>query len=355
MLGNTLLAQAFDANTLHVTGDPIPIADQVERNPDSHRGAFSASQNGVLAYRPVGDTELVWFDRTGQRLQRVGPTGRYSNPALSPDNKQVAVAEVNPGKGKTDIWTLELARGVASRLTVDSSSDDMPLWSPDGQRIVFKSNRAGSFDFYQKPLSGSASEALLLKSPAFDPSTTPLSLSPDGRFFLYSVTQTEPLRRELWLQPLSGDRKPFPYLQTPFRAIQGQISPDGRWLAYASNDSGRNEVYLRPFPSGDGKTEVSVDGGLEPAWRADGRELFYLAGNQDLMAVPIGAGSAAHAGSPIRLFGTTMSTGTVSTNVTRNQYVVSADGQRFLINQPAAGGLSAPITLVVNWAVSLRK
>lgn len=352
MLGNALLAQPFDASRFRVTGEPIAIADHVERNPDSHRGAFSVSQTGVLAYRPTGDTELVWFARTGQRMEKVGTPGRYSNPALSPDSRQVAVARVDPETGTTDIWLYELARAVASRFTFDPASDDMPLWTPDGSHIVFKSGRNGAFAFYRRASSGSGPDEVMLSG--LGPGATPLSWSPDGRFLVFGATGG-PQRSALWLLPSFGDRKPFPYLQAPVNELQGQVSPDGRWMAYTSIESGRNEVYVRPFPSGEGRWQISTSGGLEPTWRGDGRELFFLAVNQDLMAVAIKPGSISDAGAPTRLFGTAMSGGTIMTTYTRNQYVVAADGQRFLINQGAGGVPTSPVTVVVNWTSALRK
>jgi Tol biopolymer transport system component len=356
MLGNTLLAQPFDASSLRVTGEPIPIAEQVERNPGSRRGAFSVSQTGVLAYRPIGDTELVWFDRTGQRAQKIGPPGRYSNPALSPDNRHVAVARADPETGTTSIWLFELARDVASRFTFEPSFDDMPVWSPDGSRIVFRSNRSAGWGFYEKASSGTGPEETVLNR--LPVSAVPLAWSPDGRFLLYTAgaDPNAPRRNALWLLPRSGDRKPVPYLQTQADELQARLSPDGGWMAYVSNESGRNDVYVRPFPSGEGKWQISVNGGSEPAWRGDGKELFYLAANQELMAVTVKTGSVVDAGPPTRLFATTMSSGLINPGYTRNQYVVTADGQRFLINQGVATPSPiSPLTVVVNWTAALKK
>jgi serine/threonine protein kinase len=354
MLGNTLLAQPFDASRLRVAGEPIPIADHVERNPGSRRGAFSVSHNGVLAYRSIGDTELVWFDRTGSRLEKTGPSSGYGNPALSPDDRQLAVARVDPETGTTDIWLFDLARAVASRFTSDPSSDDMPLWSADGRQILFRSARDGKVVFYQKASNGTGPEEMVFTG--IGPSTTPLAWSPDGRVLVYANDARADNGRsgDLWLMPLAV-RKPFPYLQTPFKEMQANISPDSRWMAYVSNESGSNEVYVRPFPSGEGKWQISNDGGSEPTWRADGKELFYLAANQDLMAVSIKRGVTFGAGAPIRLFGTAMSTGLINTTYTRNQYAVTSDGQRFLINQTPTAGPRLPITVVVNWTAALKQ
>jgi serine/threonine protein kinase/Tol biopolymer transport system component len=357
MLGNTLVAQPFDASTLRVTGEPIPIAEQVERNParGSRRGAFSVSQTGVLAYRPTRDTELVWFDRRGRRLEKIAPSGHYSNPALSPDQRRVAVARVDPETGIRNIWLIELARSVVSRFTVNASAEDMPLWSEDGSRILFKSYRGAGWDFYQKASSGTGAEETVLTG--LELTATPLAWSQGGRFLVYSAHSDPnfPLRPNLWLLPWLGDRKPFPYLQTRFDEPQGQPSPDGRWMAYVSDESGSNEVYVRPFPSGEGKWQISVKGGLEPSWRGDGKELFYLGANQDLMAVAVKASPALEAGEPTRLFETAMSSGFINLAYTRSQYVVAADGQRFLINQGAGPVPTSPVTVVVNWTAALNK
>jgi serine/threonine protein kinase len=355
MLGNVLVAQPFESGALRVTSDSIPIANPVERNPESRRGAFSVSQTGVLAYRPIGDTELVWFDRSGRRLEKVGQSGRYSNPALSPDNKQIAIARLDPETGAQDIWLLELTRGVASRFTFDPAPDDMPLWSADGRRIVFRSRRGATWAFYQKASNGTGPEEMMLDGFG-TPNTTPLSWSPDGRFLVYTAG-ADPAgpRNNLWLLPWFGDRKPLPLLPTPFDEPQGQASPDGRWMAYVSNKSGSNEVYVRPFPSGEGEWQISIKGGSEPTWRGDGKELFYLDANQDLMAVTIKTGSSPGAGPPTRLFQTAMSSRFINTAYTRNQYAVTGDGQRFLINQGAAAGAGLPITVVLNWPAALKQ
>jgi Tol biopolymer transport system component len=357
MLGNTLLAQPFHASTLRVTGEPIPIAEQVERNParGSRRGAFSVSETGVLAYRATHDTELVWFDRSGRRLERIAPLGHYSNPALSPDQRRVAVTWLDPATDTTNIRLIDLARGGVSRFTVNTTDEDMPVWSEDGSRILFKSYRGASWDFRQKASSGIGAEETVLTG--LGRSATPLAWSQGGRFLVYSDRSGSNFpppdkANNLWLLPWLGDRKPIPFLQTRFNEPAGEPSPDGRWMAYVSDESGRNEVYVRPFPSGDVNWQVSVNGGMEPSWRGDSRELYYLAANQDLMAVTVKASSNLDASPPTRLFDTAMSSGFINLAYTRNRYVVAADGQRFLINQGAA---TTAVTVVVNWTAALTK
>ena len=346
MRGNTLLAQPFDAGGLRLTGEPVPIAEQVERTLGSQRGAFSVSQTGgVLAYRPIAETQLVWFDRGGRLLERIGASGHYTDPALSPDQQRVAVARLDLETGTSDIWVMELARGIASRFTFDPSPDDSPLWSPDGRRIVFRSRRS----FYERDSSGTGSEVLLTE---LGRNGQPHAWRRDGSF-VYSTMGAQ-TGLDLWLLPLLGDRKPVPLLQTEFYEWQGAPSPDGRWMAYVSDESGRNEVFVRPFTAGEGKWQVSVAGGIEPTWRNDGTELFYLAPDRNLMAVPVKMGATVDASAPIRLFETAMSSIAIPA-YTRNQYIVTADGQRFLINQPAEGASPSPITVVINWPAALKK
>jgi len=339
--GNTLFAQPFEARGLRLIGEPVPIAEHVERTAGSQRGAFSVSQTGVLAYRPIAETELVWFDRGGRHLGKIGAPGHYRDPALSPDERQVAVARRDPETGTSDIWLIELARAVASRFTFDAASDETPLWSPDGRRVLFKSRRR----FYEKASSGTESEAALTELTGND---VPYAWRGDG------VVYTMSGNRDLWLLPMTGDRKPVPLLRSRFSQWHGTPSPDGRWMAYVSDESGQSEVYVRPYPSGEGQWRVSTAGGIEPTWRGDGTEIFYIANDRKLMAVPIKTGAAVETGVPIPLFETTMSS-SPNPGYTRNQYVVTADGQRFLINQQAEGAFPAPIMIVVNWPATLKK
>jgi Tol biopolymer transport system component len=221
------------------------------------------------------------------------------------------------------------------------------IWSPDGSRIVFNSNRKGHYDLYQKAASGAGTEKVLLED---NLDKNPLSWSPDGRFLLYSTGTASPKTgADLFVLPLSGDRKPQPFLQTPFNELGGQFSPDGRWIAYTSNESGKYEVYVQPYPGPGGKWQISTAGGGIPRWRRDGTEIFYIAPDYKLMAAGInGKGSSIEVGAVKPLFQTHMVGN-------RHEYDVSADGQRFLVNSAPEQEASAPITVVLNWIAGLKK
>jgi len=254
-------------------------------------------------------------------------------PELSPDGKRAATTR-GP-VGTRDIWIQEVTH--SSRFTLDPDDDVFEIWSPDGARVVFMSSRAGVYDLYQKQSDGSGGEEVLLKSAE---SKRPNSWSPDGRFILYQSDQNS----DLMVLPLTGGRKPFPFLSTPFNKAQGVFSPDGKWVAYQSNESGRFEVYARPFPGPGGQWQVSTGGGGSPRWRADGKELYYLAPDNKLMAVVVKAqGAALAAGTPEALFQTHMPVG-----VNRQQYDVARDG-RFLINTELQDNSTEPIHLLLNW------
>ena len=242
----TLMAQRFDVDNLQLTGEPSPIAEHVAYNMGLGRGAFSVSENGVLAYTS-GSSEInqpLWFDRAGKQLGSVGTAGLYFTVWLSPDESRAAVNRVDTQTGTNDIWLFDLQRGVPSRFTTDPASDSNPLWSPDGSRIVFTSNRQGISDLYQKMASGGGNEEVLLKS---DEEKWPDDWSLDGRFIIYQSFNAK-TKWDLWVLPMIGDRQPTKFLQTDFNEQQAQFSPDGKWLAYVSDESGEQEVYIRDIP-----------------------------------------------------------------------------------------------------------
>ena len=347
----TLMAQPFDATKLQLTGEPFPIAEQVGYNARASRAFFSVSEAGMLAFLSTNftNTQLVWFDRGGKQLAQVGMPSADSSLRLSPDEKRVAVSRLDLLGGSADIWLIDLARNTPSRFTIDPADESSPVWSPDGSHIVFSSNRDGVYNLYQRLSSGAGSDEALLKSA--EPKT-PYDWSPDGRFILYLAVSPK-TNGDLWVLPLSGDRKPTPFVQTEFNEIQGRFSPDGRWVAYASNESGTYEVYVQSFPSPGGKTQVSINGGAQPQWRRDGKELFYLALDRKLMAVEVdGAGPMFVVGVPKPLFEAHVSavfpSGTTYYNVT-------GDGQRFLVNTLVGESAPVPFTIVMNWTAGLKK
>ncbi len=348
----TLMAQPFDARRLRLSGEPFPVAQKVGRYGESGPtgySPFSVSGNGVLAYGSAGgsNTQLVWVDRSGKSLNALGPPGDYGEPWLSPDQKRVAVDHT--ASSGADIWLLEFSRGVLSRFTFHPAVEVAALWSPDGSRIVFASSRNGPFDLYQKLSSGAGEDELLFKS---SQNKFPEDWSPDGRWIIFDV-QGSKTRYDLWLLPLFGERKPEAFLETEFNETHAHFSPDGHWVAYASDESGGPEVYVRPFPSSGGKWQVSGGGGTEPFWRRDGKELFYIAPDRKLMSVPVKLGSTFEAGAPQVLFETRVPPGTMTDF--RDRYVAAADGRRFLLNNMVETAASSPFTVVVNWAAEVRK
>jgi eukaryotic-like serine/threonine-protein kinase len=343
-----LMAQRFDADELQLIGEPFPVAEHVAYNVGIGRGAFSVSENGVLAYRTGGGqiNQPLWFDRGGKQIGSLGAAGFYVTLSLSPDERRVVEARLDTQTGTTDIWLFDLSRGIPSRFTTHPAPDLNPLWSPDGSRIVFSSLREGVSNLYQKVAGGVGNEEVLLKS---SEAKVPDDWSSDGQFIVYETLNPK-TKWDLWVLPMSGDRQPFPFLQTEFNELQAQFSPDGKWIAYTSDESGAREVYAQTFPASGGKWRVSTDGGSQPRWRHDGKELFYIAFDRKLMAVDVKLGATFEAGVPKTLFGTR-----VLTLTSERTYAVTADGQRFLINSTLEETSATPISVVVNWTADLKR
>jgi serine/threonine protein kinase len=345
----TLMAQPFDAGKLQLTGEPFPIAEQVGFNSANGRGFFAVSENGVLVYRSnvLADTQLTWFDRTGKQIARVGTAGQINGLALSPDDKRVAVVRLDTQTGNSDLWVIDEAR--ETRFTFDPANDASPVWSPDGNRIAFNSNRSGVADLYLKSSSGAGNEELLFKS---SNPKGPHDWSADGRFLLYGELDPK-TNGDLWVLPLFGDQKPIPFLQTPFSESGGRFSPDGRWIAYSSNESGTFQVYVQSFPPSGGKWMISTNGGTQPRWRHDGKELFYLGYDRKLMVVGVKEdANKFEAGSPQALFEMRVIVGFV---VPISSYEITRDGQRFLVLTPVEESSPSPLTVVLNWTASLKR
>jgi serine/threonine protein kinase/Tol biopolymer transport system component len=344
-----LMAQEFDPATLALSRNPFPIADQVVTDGIPTSVALSSSAAGPVVYRAgVGraQRQYIWFDRTGKEIGKVGEPNEAGpgNPALSADGRRVATNRTIDGN--TDVWILDLRRDLLNRFTFDMAADAVPTWSPDSSQIVFDSDRSGVYDLYLKQANGSGTEELLLATPQ---NKAPVDWSPDGNFILYRSPGPS-TGFDLWALPVHGDRKPFAVVQTNFEERDAQFSPDGKWIAYQSNESGRVEVVVQSFPSPDSKLQVSREGGAQVRWRADGKELFYIALDGRLIAVPIqfaSDGRSVQAGAPVPLFRTRV--GGAVQGSSRQQYVVSPDGQRFLMNTLAEEGNASPITVILNW------
>ena len=360
-----LLAQPFDEKSLEPLGEPVPVAERVGSLFLS--GTFSAS-SGVLAYRP-GITafwlsRLTWFDRQGKPLGEAGEPGTYSynDLALSPDGTRLAAARVDPkvAAHEAGIWLLDLPRGVSTRFTFDLAPDWAPVWSPDGNRVAFAANRAGGDGIYQKASNSGGKEGTGVGATG-DPKF-PDDWSRDGRFLLYS--QRDPrTHADLWVMPLASDGIPSgaatPFANTEFSEEQGRFSPDTHWIAYASDESGRSEIYVQPFPAppnGGSKTRISRDGGNQPRWRRDGKELFYLSLDGKLMAAEVTEEPVFKAGLPKPLF--QVSGARISHNDPKVAGQVfgwdaAPDGKRFLIDTATTS--SEPVTVVLNWTAELKK
>jgi Tol biopolymer transport system component len=344
----TLMAQPFDARRLVLTGEAFPIAEQIQTQGNPLAGVFSASENGVLAYQTGTATDafkLTWFDRSGKQIGILGEPAIYGDLELSPDGKRASVSIIGAAQGR-DIWIYDVVRGLKTRFTFDPAIQSESIWSPDSSRVVFTSNRKGHFDLYQNASDGSGTEALLLED---NLDKYPESWSPDGRFILYG-SNGGPTGNDLYVLPLTGDRKPVPFLKTQFNEFSGRFSPDGRWVAYRSNESGMYEIYVAPFPGPGGKRQISTAGGNWPRWRRDGTEIFFLSPDNKLMAAAVnGKGPSFEVGAVKPLFDTHEWPGT------RYPYDVTADGQHFLVNTVPGQASSAPITIVVNWTAGLKK
>ncbi len=349
----TLMAQPFDPDTRQPKSEAFPLAEHVSTEGSRYVGA-SMSENGTLVYAHGGSdasTQLTWLDRAGRALATVGDGIRYGSLALAPDERRVAVALGTGSPENLDIWLIDIARGVRSRLTFDPGTDQSPVWSPDGTRIAFGGERSGKGSLRQQSIDRTADEPLFEGASG---SITPSGWSPDGRFIAYTLSGSFPRISDVWILPLFGDRQPFPLLDTEFLENSGVFSPDGRWIAYTSDEGGQPNVYVQAFPRAAGKYQVSTDGGAHPVWRADSKELFYLGADQTLMAVSTDASREFSTGPPQALFVTGAPIGPGS-GPRGEVYAVTKDGKRILVNARPQQSSVAPVTVVVNWPATIQK
>jgi eukaryotic-like serine/threonine-protein kinase len=353
--GDVLMAQRFDLGKQELEGEPRTVEQHIELAESSRPGetlssaSFSASLNGVLVWRhgtQSSQSSLRWLDRSGKKLSVVGETADYSDPALSPDDSKLAVAILDPGVRTRDIWIFDLLSGTKTRLTFDPADDSDPVWSPDGTRIAFSSDRSGQRDIYQKMADGSGPEELLIGGN--DGNKDVEDWSRDGKYLVYNYN---PLgQSSLYFLPLAGGRKPVPFLITKFLTMEGQFSPNGRWVAYRSSESGTPEVYVQGFAldsaQSGGKWQVSVAGGELPKWRRDGKELFFHLGDTYFAVDVKTDGAAFEAGIPKPLFDVPTAR---AISTAGSQFAVTKDGRRFLVLAEVAKPASEPLEVLLNW------
>lgn len=341
-------AVAFDAAGLRLAGSPLPVLDPVFDAPGTGATYFAVSGNGTLVYVPGGtEYSMVWVDRLG-RISNVTDHRRgFRGPALSPDGRRIAVTVDPPDQGDSTIWIYDVLRGTGSRLTLEGHNLS-PVWTPDGNRVAFGSGRPANSDndLHWQPADAGEPAERLLTQPA---GQYPKSFTPDGRSLAFNADGAG--GTDIWILPLDGNRTPVPVVVTPFDERQPNFSPDGHWLAFRSDESGRDEVYVQAFPGPGGRIQISSEGGTEPVWSRDGRELFYRSGTR-MMSVPVKLGPALSAGKPQVLF----ENATLLGSGADTQFDVTADGQRFLMIQASDQGPNpTQIRVVLNWFDELRQ
>jgi serine/threonine protein kinase/Tol biopolymer transport system component len=348
----TLYRQRFDAAKLEASGEAVPLLTDVSYRPRILHNAYAVSDTGALvALRgsEVSLSKLVWRDRKGNEIGTVGNPNGYANAALAPDGKVVGLERTDEESQNTDLWTYDLQRDSAKRLTFDPSIDADPIWSPDGKKILFASSRGGLFQLYIKSADGGEDEKLLPLDASDRGDKYPTAWSSDGKYILYERTTQA---TALWTAEMPG-LKTSRLLQGPGTTKNGQFSPDGRWLAYTSNESGKWEIYITSFPELRGKWQVSNTGGTQPRWRGDGKELFYLASDGKMTAVQLTAKEHFDSGQPIPLFQASAREQVAGSELIT--YDVAKDGQRFLIDTQMEKEGALPMMVILNWNANLER
>ncbi len=341
-----IVAQPFDPRSLELNGDATPIAEQVQYSAFRSRGIFSVSQNGVLVYQSgtAQQAKLAWVDENGRQIGSFGERPPTYFALISRDGKRIVLDSFDSQSKNSDIWLYDIARNVSTRLTYDPATELIPCWSPDGQSVVFSSDRKGHMDLYRKNSNGTGNEDLIYESKLDDYAT---DWSSDGKYLMVSVSGDPRTKWDLMILPMSGDRKPVGFLQTTFNEWIGRFSPDARWVAYQSDESGRYEIYVRPVQGQSGKWQVSTSGGESPFWSHDGRKLFYTSGAKLMTVDVIGSSASFQVGTPRAMFD-------LEVGGKRDMMDVTADGHRFLM-KVTPGETTTPITLVTNWDKELEK
>jgi Tol biopolymer transport system component len=342
----TLLAQRFDLKRFALTGEPTTILTEIQYVPQVKKAVFAVSDTGLLVAQSGSEAALsqpTWFDRKGNAVGVVGKPGAYGDVSIAPNGRFAAVGKTDEESQNTDVWIYELQHDGVKRLTFDPSYDSVPIWSPDGTRLAFYSNRQGGSDVYLKNVDG-AQEEKNIAHDNFD--KVPNDWSRDGKYILYARGT------DLWFMTAS-ELKGREFLKAASVLTNGQFSPDGKWVAYASNETGKWEIYVTSFPEPRGKWQVSTGGGGQPRWRSDGKELFYLSSDDKIMAIPVTAGANFDSGTPVALFQATAWQPVSSRDLF--VYDVSRDGQRFLINTQVKQAETAPMSVVLNWTATLNR
>ena len=343
---NALVAQRFDLRTFAVTGEPHTISDKVQYTPTTDLAVFTAGGKGTLVLQTgagIGTSQLLWFNRNGKQLGSAGPLGLIGNGALSPDGRRVVFDQMERDGSHWDVWTHDLDSDANTRLTFGPGLNQLPVWSPDGKQVLYAAIRKGSWGLRIKNADGSGSER-----PVGDVTTTimgPWDWSRSGNVLFWK-------NGELWYLP-SSDAQAMPLIRENWIMRNAQLSPDGKWMAYSSNESGNWEIYVTSFPRVDNKWQISRGGGKEPRWRRDGKELFFLSAEGKMIAVPIKATANFEAGSPQTLFQTHIRQSISALD--RVSYDVSADGQKFLIDTKVDEPNALPLSIILNWTSELEK
>jgi len=344
-----LLARPFDLKTLTFKGDAVTITENLGF--DGSYYSYSVSPKGILAYTNIDllNTQLAWIDRTGKIISNVGNPNPCIEPYFSPNEEKALVGCVDVKIGITNMWIVDIARALTSRFTFDDHNNYSGIWSPDGNWIAYSSSKSGTFDLYIKSASGTGTEKPLYQSKN---SKFTDDWSRDGHSIIFE-NEDENTHYDLWVMSYP-DKKVRPYLQTPVNEAHARFSPDGKWVAYGSDETGRSEIYVRPFPDSSlGKWQISTAGGDQPTWRGDGKELYYLSPDGRIVAVELQTENGFQAGIPTPLFQTGVTpVGLIGAD--RNQYLVSADGKKFLVNTLPEGAMYSPIQLIFNWTKMLK-
>ncbi len=340
---SALFAQPFDDRKALFRGEPRLLASNVHYFFGPSHAIFSASRTGVLAYQTAArPSRLWWFDREGRHVGQLGEASVVKGLRISPDGGSVAADIENPKTGSSDVWVFEIGRGVSTRLHSDPVDEIMPVWSADGSKVIYRSDRKGPPDIYEIAIGVPGSERPLYEAPGLQ---QPEDTSRDGRWLAY-LQEVASTVWNIWLLPLQGELKPMPWHRTRFSESSPRFSPDGRWIAYESDESGDPEIYVALTEGGGEKRRISPGGGRRPRWRRDGKELYYLAPGNSITAVSVTPGPRLETGPPVSLF---------RTETEIENYDVVPDGSRFLVRTPSEKVRESPLRVIVNWPAALEK